>query len=258
MSTAALSVRQFRFELRTLLRNRTALIFTLAFPLIFVLIFGAGTKGNTETFDGHKIPAIQFFIPGIMTYGIIGTSYTSLAMRLSQLRDQGILKRVAGTPLPRAAYVAGQILNSVVLGLFISALVLLLGKFTYGVHIYASTLAAVVVTVIFGSVCFCALGIAVASVIPNADAATGVVQFSILPVILISDVFYSIADGPKWLADVASFLPVRHLANSLQLAFDPRTNGAGFDGHDLIIMAVWAAVGTFYSVRHFRWESSKS
>lgn len=258
MNTVTLSVRQFRFEIRTYFRNTAGVIFGFLFPLIFLVFFGLiDTHTKTQTFNNVEVPSIQFLTPGIMAYGIIGATYISLALRLTLLRDQGFLKRVAGTPLPRSIYLTGQLLNSVIIGFIISALIIGVSFAFYGLHVYASTLPALILTVIVGSAAFCAMGVAISSLIPNADSAPAIIESTTFALLLISDVFYSMNGAPGYLVAVAEVFPVKHFANALQDAFNPSTH-SGIDWGNLAVVAAWGLVGAFFAARYFRWEAKKS
>ena len=105
---------QIRYEQRAYWRNRGRGIFTFAFPLMFLVIFASLDKSQTLKSRGG-IPYDAFFVPGILAYGIIATTYINMAISTAILRDEGVLKRMQGTPLPRWAYVAARIGSTVLI-----------------------------------------------------------------------------------------------------------------------------------------------
>lgn len=151
--------------------------------------------------------------------------------------------------MPAAAVIAGRSLTAVVTALGIAALLLGIGWVFYGAHVVARTAPALVVTVIVGTLAFCCLGFALASVIHDENSAQPIIQAVTLPLYFISGVFVPASSLPHWLLDVASVFPVRHLAAALLTADNPHTSGAGFAGVDLLIVAAWGAVGLFYQRR---------
>jgi len=110
-----------------------------------------------------------------------------------------------------------------------------------------------VLTIVVGSLVFCCLGFALASVIHDEDAAQPVTQAVMLPLYFISGVFVAASQLPKWLVDVATVFPVRHLASALLNAYNPNTHGAGFSAVDLLVLVVWGAAGLAIAVRRFSW-----
>src|SRR5437588_9780843 len=81
---------QIRYEQRAYWRNRGRGIFTFVFPLMFLVIFASLNKGqHIDTRGG--IPYDNFFVPGILAYGVIATTYVNMAIGTAILRDEGIL-----------------------------------------------------------------------------------------------------------------------------------------------------------------------
>ncbi len=256
MTDIHIATRQLRFEQKAFWRNPTGAIFTFAFPLLFLVIFATLNSGAKIAERGN-ISFVTFFVPGIVAFGVISACYTNLAIRMTISRDFGVLKRVRGTPVPTWVYLAGQVASSVVITFILFFLTVGLGVVAYGVNFRISTLAGLLVTLALGSACFCALGLAVSGLCPNADAAPAIVNFSIFPILFVSGIFFPIDTAPKWLRTVAKVFPIERLADGLQYAFDPRTTGLGFNSGDLLVLLGWAVAGALLAVRLFRWESVK-
>ncbi len=242
---------QVRYELRAFLRNRGRGLFTFVFPLMFLVIF-ASIFRNQHIAQRGGISYDDYFVPGILAYAVISTTYVNMAINTSVLRDEGILKRMQGTPLPRWAYVAGRVGATAVIVVAMCAVTVGLGVAAYGVHVRGTTLPALIVALLLGTAAFTTLGIGIVRFIPNAEAAPAIVNFSILPLTFISGIWF-VTDGmPGWLKSVANIFPVKALADALQYAFDPLTKGAGFKGSDLLNLLIWTAVGLYLMVRFLR------
>ena len=242
---------QVRYEQRASWRNRGRGIFTFVFPLMFLVIFASLNRGAHLSSLGG-IPYDDFFVPGILAYGLIATTFVNMAISTAILRDQGVLKRMQGTPLPPWAYVAARIGSTLVIVLAMTALVLGLGATAYGVHIRASTLPGLIVTLALGTAVFTSIGIGVTRFIPNAEAAPVVVNLLILPLTFISSIWFPPSGMPTALIDIAKIFPVRALADGLEYAFNPHTLGAGFNGQDIRTLLIWTAVGIFVMLRFLR------
>src|SRR5438045_8126857 len=130
---------QIRYEQRSYWRNRGRGIFTFVFPLMFLVIFASINRG-TRLSEIGGIPYDDFFVPGILAYGIIATTFVNMAIGTAILRDEGILKRMQGTPLPRWAYVAARVGSTVLIVVAMAALTLGLGAAAYGVHLQAAAI----------------------------------------------------------------------------------------------------------------------
>jgi ABC-2 type transport system permease protein len=242
---------QIRYEQRAYWRNRGRGVFTFVFPLMFLVIFASLNKGAHLSSQGG-IPYDDFFVPGILAYGVIATTYVNMAIGTAILRDQGVLKRMQGTPLPRWAYIAARIGSTVVIVLAMTVLTLALGVIAYGVHVRASTLPGLILTLVLGTAAFTTLGIGITRFIPNAEAAPVVVNLTILPLTFISSIWFPTNGMPKALIDIARIFPLRALADGLEYAFNPFTTGAGLKAEDLRTLAIWTAVGVFLMIRFLR------
>ena len=248
---------QIRYEQRAYWRNRIRGVFTFVFPLMFMVIFASLDRGvHLKSLRG--IPYDDFFVPGILAYGVIATTYVNMAIGTALLRDRGVLKRMQGTPLPRWAYVAARIGSTVVIVLAMTVITLTLGATAYGVHIRVSTLPGLIATLVLGTAAFTTLGIGITRFIPNADAAPVVVNLTVLPLTFISSIWYPPTGMPKVLTDIAKVFPIRALADGLERAFNPYTAGPGFSGEDLRMLAFWAAIGIFLMVRFLRQPQGES
>ena len=110
--------------------------------------------------------------------------------------------------------------------------------------------------VVVGVVCFASLGVALAHVIPNLDAAPAYTNAVFLPLIVLSGVFYDAEDAPTFLHDVAVALPLTHLIDGLSSAMvtgEPLSDNLGH----LAVIAVWALLGIVLAVRGFSWEARR-
>src|SRR5436305_2795246 len=168
---------QIRYEQRAYWRNRGRGIFTFVFPLMFLVIFASLNKGHSLQ-SRHGIAYNDFFVPGILAYGIIATTYVNMAIGTTILRDEGILKRMQGTPLPGWAYVAARIASTVAIVSAMTVLTLGLGAAAYGVHVRAAMLPGLIAVLVLGTAAFTTLGIGVARFIPNAESAPVFVNLS--------------------------------------------------------------------------------
>jgi ABC-2 type transport system permease protein len=253
--TFGMVAHQFVFDLRAMMRNRQAQFFTFALPVMFLVIFASifGGHGHTVKVAGGQIDTSVFYVPGIMTLGIIAASFVNLVSSVTAQRESGVLKRRRATPVPAVVLILGRALTAVVTAAGIAALLLGIGWAAFNAHLPARTLAALVVTIVVGSLSFCCLGYALAAIIHDEDAAQPVTQAIMLPLYFISGVFVATTNLPRWLSDLADVFPVKHLAEALLSAYNPYTHGTGFAGTDLIVVAAWGLVGLAIAVRRFSW-----
>ena len=242
---------QIRYEQRAYWRNRGRGIFTFAFPIMFLVIFASLDKGQHISTRGG-IPYDDFFVPGILAYGVIATTFVNLAISTAILRDEGVLKRMQGTPLPRWSYVSARILSTFVIMAAMTVVVLGLGAGVWGLHFRAGTLPGLIVTLLLGTAAFTTIGIGITRFIPNAESGPVVVNLVVLPLTFISDIWFPTDSLPHVLKDIAGVFPIKALASGLQYGFDPRHGGAGLNGADVRVLAIWTVVGVYLMLRFLR------
>ena len=249
-SAVGLVLHQARYDLLAFLRNKQARFFTLILPLIFLVIF-VSVFGNNTVKTGVK--ASTYYVPGISALAVIAASFVNLVISITAQREGGILKRRRATPVPAWVLIAGRTLTAMSVSLTVMTVVLLVGRFAYGVHLPTSTIPGIALTAIVGSVTFCVLGYALSTAVESEDAAQPMVQAVMLPLYFISGVFIPNVNLPSWLRHVAKFFPVQHLADGLHHAYDPTVHGIGVVWSDLGVMALWALVGLAVALRRFSW-----
>jgi ABC-2 type transport system permease protein len=246
-----LVLHQARYDLLSFLRNSQSRFFTLILPILFLVIF-VSVFGNDKVGSEH-VKASTYYVPGLAALGIIAGSFVNLVISITAQRESGVLKRRRSTPVPAWVLIAGGALTAVVVALAVMTVLLLIGRFAYGVRLPAATLPGVIVTAIIGAVTFCCLGYALSTAIGSADAAQPMVQAIMLPLYFISGVFIPNVNLPGWLQDVAKVFPVQHLAAGLRHAFDPSAHGTGIVWSDLGVLALWAAAGLAIALTRFVW-----
>jgi len=252
MSSLALALHQFRYDQKVFWRNRASVFFTAIFPLIFLVMLASFFK-NADI-EGLGVNGATYYVPAIVTLSVIAATAVKLAMNLSSERENGRLKRVRGTPLPPAVFVAGRVGNSLVISLIMVALIAVLGRLLYDVEIPTNTLPALLVTLLVGAFSFCCLGFALAAAIPSEDAAPAVTNAIVFPLYFISGVFIPEDELPNGVLHFANLFPVRHFFQALFTVWDPATTGAGFEWGDLAVVAAWGVAGLVIALFAFRWE----
>lgn len=245
-------------ELRTFFREKDAIIFIFAFPTIMLLIFG--TVLDREMADGVRFS--QYFLAGMLAAGLMLSSFQSLAVQIAVERDDGSLKRLMGSPMPREAYFLGKM--GLVLGTAVPQTVLLLATATlvFGVRLPTSpdrwlTFAWVsVLAVASGTL----LGVAFSSLPRSGKSAAAVVTPVVLVLQFISGVFFVYNELPEWMQTVAAVFPLKWMAQGMRSVFLPDS----FEALEVsqswqhpqvaLVLILWSVVGLVLCVRTFRWQ----
>ena len=246
-------VRQIRFTNKAFWRNPASAFFTFAFPLLFLVIFttlignddvdlGGGLTGKSST----------FYVFSMAAFGLISACYTNIAISIVFAREEGVLKRVRGTPMPAGTYLTARVIHAALVGFLLVAITVVFGVVVYQAH-FPSGLDVVyfVISLVVGAGCFAAIGLAISGLVPNADAGPPIINAVILPLLFLSGVFILIpADAPAWVLWVGRIFPVRHLVLAMQYSY----LGLPFHWSDVAVMLAWMVGALFVARRTFRWE----
>jgi len=243
----SLAWHQFRLERRMFWRNPTAAFFNFLLPLLLLALFGAVFAGRREDLD--------VIVPGIAGVSVMSATFIALAYNLTFLREQGVLKRLRGTPLPVPAYMAGVAASAVTNVVLQLTIVICAGHLVFGVAWPGDWVALAVFTAV-GVVCFASLGVALSHAIPNFDSAPAYVNAVFLPVIFISGVFYDADNAPEFLRAIAEALPLKHLIDGLSGAMVTGT-GLADNAAALGVLGLWTVLGVFLAIRGFSWDARR-
>ena len=253
MSPVRLALDQLLLEQKRFWRNPANAIFTVVFPIFFLVIFGS-LNANDRLKQLGNINFNQFFTPNIVAFGLMSACLVNLGINLPFRRDTGLLKRMRGTPLPIPSFVFGLLAERVP------------GQRHPDRRRHDVRCRGLQRRVP-----------AVAPSRPRAGAGRrgGVVQCarhrrshrssrtrtpgprsstrSSSPLVFLSGTFFPV--GPdSVLAKIGSFFPVRPFLQAIFATFDPLEVGSRLHGGDLAVVAAWGAVASVVAVRRFRWE----
>jgi ABC-2 type transport system permease protein len=265
MNVAAQVLRQLRFTNKAFWRNPASAFFTFAFPLMFLVIFTSLLGSGQIKLNGFELDAATYYVGVMATFGVISACFTNIAIQTTFARDEGLLKRLRGTPLPAPAYMAARVLHAMAVGAILVVITFLFGLVAYSAPLPTGTpLLEFILTFLVGSLAFAALGLALTAVIPNADAAPPIVNAAILPLLFLSGIFIPLGDdAPAWIRTVAGIFPVKHFADAMRAGFlgNLTVNTPlgmmrvfPFDWMDVLIVAGWGLVGLVLAARFFSWE----
>lgn len=248
-----LVVHRLRYELVKFWRDPQAVFFTVALPVVFLVIF-ASIFGNETLDERSGLKVSTYYVPGIIALGVMSAAFVALAIALVEQRERGILKRLRATPLPAGAFIASRAAVAVLLTALITVVLTLIGWMLFGVTIPTDRAPGLLLTLTVGTAAFCCLGFALSGMVGSANAAPAVANMVTLPLQMISGIFFPVDQIPDAVLKVAQLFPVYHLAQGLLEGFDPNGAAGGIDPTAIAVLAAWGAVGAVVAVRTFQWE----
>lgn len=249
-------------EVKVFFRDKVAVAFVFGLPPILLVLLGSIFGSQAAA---HGVTVGQLFTAGMIAGGIMSTSFQYLAIGVATERETGMLKRLSGTPMPATAYFAGKVIQVLVCTVAETVLVMAVGMLFYHLHLPTSPGRWWTFTWVFvlGSAACTLLGIAASSLPRSAASATPVIVLPFTVLQFISGVYVPFTSVPGWMRIVASFFPLKWMAQGMRSVFLPGQAVALEPAHTwehgriALVLAVWIAAGLVLCAKTFRWQSRR-
>jgi ABC-2 type transport system permease protein len=254
----AIGRRRVTIELKQFFRDRNSAVFNFAFPMVLLVIFGS-VFGGQEIAPG--ITFAQYFVAGMIASGVLYTSFQNLAIAIPLEREDGTLKRLQGTPMPKGSYFLGKIGTVFVAYVAQVTILITVGVLFYGIELPQTALQwfTFVWASVLGLVGCTLLGIAFSVVPKTGKGASAVATPIVLVLQFTSGVFFVFSQLPQWMQTFASLFPLKWLAQAMRSVFLPESAAAAEVagswelGMCAFMLALWCVIGLVLSVLFFRW-----
>jgi ABC-2 type transport system permease protein len=260
-SVAALGRRQGATEIKQFSRSREQVVFTMAFPIIMIVIFGSIFKGNL----GAGVRFTQYFVTGMIASGLMTTGFQALAIQIPIERDRGVLKRLQGTPMPKAVYFVGKVLMVLAIAVVETVLLLAVAVPFFGVSLPDTTQKWITFAWVglLGITACTLCGIAFSSVARSGRSAPAVVTPVALVLQFISGVFFVFTQLPSWMQQVAAVFPLKWMCQGMRSVFLPEAfasqeaAGSWELGRVALVLGAWCVGGLILCLTTFRWTTRR-
>ena len=240
-------------SVKMLVRDKTAFLMALIFPVVFVLAFAVfdvsfsaeGAVAGVDYFD-YVLPALLAI--GLMNFAMVGT-----AASVARYRELKILKRIVVTPLPTSQFIVGQVGARLLLAAVQTAIIMVVGTLVGGSLGPSWPLLFVISTL--GNLIFLSLGFAIAGRANSVDAANNMAGLATTPLMFLSGSFFPIESMPEWLQPAADLLPLTPLIDSMRAI---ALQGAAIAdiGSELLLIGAWILAGLGLARLTFRFTEA--
>ncbi len=224
--------KEAKYEFLKSLRYPMYSVSTLLFPIMFYILFGL-VMGK-QMIGGVRTTV--YLLAAYGTFGVMGASLFGTAASLASERRLGWLQVKRASPMPPSAYFLAKVVMSLIFSAIVILLLFLLGVTFGGVHLQVSTMAKLALTLIAGSLPFCAMGLAI-GYFAEPNSAPAVINIFYLPMSFCSGLWMPFMFLPKFIQQIAVFLPPYHLSQ-LALNLIGAGQGGPSQGH-------WEALAGF-------------
>src|SRR5258708_25347523 len=195
-------------ELKSFFRNRQSLVFSLALPVMLLLVLGSIFSGTVK---GTDVSFRLVFMAGIIAAGVISGAFSGLAINLAIERDNGTIRRLATTPMPRAAYFGGKVSRVVITSALETVILLAVGAALF--HLPLPSDAARWLTLVWvlglGTTACALLALVYSLILPNSRSAAADLTPPFLVLQFISRVFFPFNQLPPWMQTLAALFPLK-------------------------------------------------
>jgi ABC-2 type transport system permease protein len=198
----------------------------------------------------HRQAEVDFLTPGMLGVMLMWANL-AVGMVLVSWRKQGIMKRLAATPLRSGTLISAQMVARLFLSIAQAAILLAVAMLLFKVQVYG-TWGALALVIVVGATAMMAIGFIVGSFARSEDAAQSLVFLISFPMMFLGGSYFSVAGAPAFLQPVINFLPLTHLNDALRQIIN---NGASLAAiqSDLLVLLAWTVIGLFLATRAFRW-----
>lgn len=195
---------------------------------------------------------IDFLVPGLLGMNLMGTGMWGVGFSIATARMQKLLRRLAATPMRKSDYLLSHILSRLIF--LVLEVVVLIGFawWVFGVEIRGSILLFSLIALI-GALAFSALGLLTASRTKTLEGVSGLMNFIMLPMWILSGVFFSTERFPDVIQPLVQALPLTALNDALRGVMNQGATTGDIAG-ELAILVAWGTISFAVAVRIFRWR----
>ncbi len=241
-------VNQIKLETKLFLRDSRSIFFSLAFPVIMVLIFGSAFSNQTVA----GTSAINYMLPGIVVMSMMMVAMNTNVSKIAADREKGIYRRLSLTPLKREIILAGQAFVRYLFVIASTVVLLAIGAGVFKAHVGGGEFLFFCVLTL-GALTFTALGFFLSSMVKNSNSAMALSMVVLFPLMFLGGGFWTTDQMPPFLSSFANALPTTHLNAALRMI---SLQGAGFGQvwRELPVTFGWLIGSCALAVKFFKWE----
>jgi ABC-2 type transport system permease protein len=237
-------------EFRINLREPAMLFWAIAFPALWMGLFGAIFSEPMPGFEYEGLNYANFLLPGGIGLVILASAFIGMSTTLATYRETGVLKRLRVTPVKTSTLTLGFTLSQIIFIALGVIVLFIVGIIFFNVQVVGSFWALIGV-IIFGMATFLSLGSAIGSIAKSPRVANVISMIIFMPMIFLSDMFLPISAFPSGLQPICKALPL----TPLNIVLRDIVYGTPLDElWQLGIMAGWLIVGIFVTLKFFKWE----
>jgi ABC-2 type transport system permease protein len=195
---------------------------------------------------------IDFLVPGLMTMGIMMSSMWGISYGIIEKRSKKLLRRLVATPMRKSHFLIALIVVRVVMNFIESGALFIFALLAFKMTIQGN-ISALILIFLAGNIAFAGLAILTSSHTSNTEVGNGLINFVVMPMMILSGIFFSYQNFPEWSLPVIRKLPLTILTDGVRSIFN---EGAGYREVALPILILTAIGAIFFTIglKIFKWH----
>ncbi len=207
---------------------------------------------DAQPVKSRNLTYVDFLVPGMIALSIMQTGLFSVVFVFVQLKQRGVLRRLAATPMRVSDFFISQVTTRLMTAILQLLVLLAVGVLFFHFH-FTGNVGYLLLVGILGSAIFIAMGLAISGYAKNEETAAPLANLVSLPLMFLSGIFFPRSVMPGWLQSITKYSPLTYVSDALRsISVDGATLWAV--RWDLVGIAVWLAASAFVATRLFRWE----
>ncbi|MEZ4268127.1 MAG: ABC transporter permease [Myxococcota bacterium] len=195
---------------------------------------------------------IDFLVPGLLGVNLMSTGLWGIGYAIVQSRRKRLMRRFAVTPMHRSHFLLSYIIARFVFMVFEVMALLTFAYLAFDVTVHGSW-PALAVVMLLGTASFAGIAVLAASRTSNVETASGLMNLVMMPMWVVSGVFFSYERFPEALHPLVRALPLTALNDSLRAIMNQGQGLVGLSA-ELAVMTLWGALSFALALRLFRWQ----
>lgn len=236
----------FRSMVITSLRDKITLFYSLLLPI--ALIIGLGM------FFDEPLQRLNI-VSGITAVSTLFWGMQGIAFQIHLQRSRGVYKLLKLTPMPLLSFITVLVLARTIIGVVIHVVIWLFGIILFGLQLSFILVILTLLWFTLGTICFTSIGVVLGNLARNEAQINMFSNFAQIPMIFMSEVFYSLQAAPAWVAAVGKLLPFEHYVNLMK---DAHTLVGTLNGVALMVLVLYTVLALLVAVLTFRWDEDAS
>ena len=208
-------------------------------------------KINTQTVQAERLTDFDYILPGILAMSLMQLGLFG-GLQFLSLREQGIIRGLGVTPLPRHTLLSSEILIRLIMALIQTFLIVVIGQLVFDVNIIGSMLH-VTGLVILGALTFISLGYMVISFASSTESGQGIVQVIQFPMMFLSGIFFPINFMPDYIKPVVKAIPLTYLGDALRQVMVGASPEHAMQTN-ILVLSAWFLVTLLVGIKFWKWE----